>query len=186
MPDAFDPSVHGKSNTSEVSEINSILQRLHRKMQLDTVVQDTTNDLINFLKVDRVVLYHFYAEWEGRVTFESLSDQKFSILGSTGPDECFNGEYAGMYSRGRVSAIADIEDADIAPCHRDFLRGLKVRANLVVPILPQGTQVDPSDTLWGLLVAHHCQSSRRWSAQDIEQMHKGAEILATASSIQGS
>ena len=130
-----------------------------------------------------MVLYHFYAEWEGRVTFESLSDQRFSILGSTGPDACFNGEYAGMYSKGRVSAIADIEAADIAPCHRDFLRSLNVRANLVVPILPNGTQVDPSNTLWGLLVAHHCQGARHWKALDIERMQQGAEVLATASSI---
>lgn len=185
MSAAFDSNSLGKQNKSEVAEIDNILQRLHQKMKFDTVVQDTTNELSKFLQVDRVVLYHFHKEWEGRVTFETLRDEKYSILGSTGPDACFNGDYAALYSRGRVSAIADIETADIAPCHRDFLRGLNVRANLVVPILPKGTQMDPSETLWGLLVAHHCQSARHWSAKERDHMYQSAQILATASSIKG-
>jgi GAF domain-containing protein len=36
---------------------------------------------------------------------------------------------------GRLRAIADIEAEPLADCHRDFLRGLRVRANLLVPVL---------------------------------------------------
>jgi GAF domain-containing protein len=124
-------------------------------------------------------LYYFYDEWEGRVTSESLSSEKFSILGSTGPDQCFNGEYAQMYREGRVRAIADIETEPIHPCHRDFLRSMQVRANLVVPVLHR-------PRLWGLLVAHHCQDTRSWLLSDIEAMQKAAEKLAVAPSIQDS
>lgn len=172
----FDPSIHIKKNTSETNQFQSILQRLNQKIQHDQVVQKTTDDLRSFLAVDRVVLYYFYREWEGQVTFEALSDKKFSIVGSTGPDQCFNDEYAALYLEGRVRAIADITTEPIEPCHRDFLCHLQVRANLVVPILT-------AKGLWGLLVAHHCQAVRSWSAADIEQMQQGASVLATASSI---
>nr|WP_309224510.1 GAF domain-containing protein [Halomicronema sp. CCY15110] len=37
--------------------------------------------------------------------------------------------------------------------------------------------------LWGLLVAHHCQSPRTWSESDIQAMQQGAEKLAIAPSI---
>lgn len=172
----FDPNIHAKRHKSEVDEVGRIFERLSQKMQLDQLVQSTTNELRNYLKVDRVLLYYFYSQWKGQVTFESLSDNKFSILGSTGPDQCFNDEYAALYLAGRVRAIADIENEPIQDCHRDFLRHLQVKANLVVPILT-------SQGLWGLLVAHHCQSPRLWSESEVERMKAGANALAAAPSI---
>ncbi len=183
MTTPFDASAHLKKDQSEVSQFQGILQRLQQKIQRDQVVQTTTNDLRTFLQVDRVVLYYFYREWEGQVTFESLSDKKYSILGSTGPDQCFNGEYAALYLDGRVRAIANIETEPIAPCHRDFLRHIDVNANLVVPILPEK---ELQASLWGLLVAHHCKGARTWSAADIEQMKSGATVLATTAVIRSS
>ncbi len=159
--------------------LQKVFERLSSTLARDTLVQTTTNHLRNVLQVDRVVLYYFYREWEGRVTFESLSSSKFSILGATGPDECFNGEYAAMYEAGRVRAIADIETEQIQACHRDFLRNMQVRANLVVPVLN-------NTRLWGLLVAHHCQDIRSWTSSNIEEMQKAAKTLATAASIQDS
>jgi GAF domain-containing protein len=172
----FDPNVHSKSFKVESAALRTVLQRLNQTMQRDQLVQDTTDSLRRFLQVDRVVLYYFYTQWEGQVTFESLSEPALSILGSTGPDQCFNNEYAGLYLAGRARAIADIETATIQPCHRDFLRHLRVRANLVVPILT-------AHGLWGLLVAHHCQGPRTWLEAEIERMKAAALALAAAPSI---
>lgn len=160
-------------------DLQQILNRLTTTLERDTFVQKTIHELRDFLQVDRVVLYYFYCEWEGRVTAESLSQSHFSIIGSTGPDDCFNGEYAALYEAGRVRAIADIESEPIQPCHREFLSSMQVRANLVVPILNLRR-------LWGLLIAHNCQSTRSWSQQDIEAMQKGAYTLAKASPIRES
>jgi GAF domain-containing protein len=168
----FDPS----SNRHHDRGLQRVLDRLCQTIERDALVRQTTNQIRELLQVDRVVLYYFYSQWEGQVTFESLSSQEFSILGSTGPDDCFNNEYADMYLAGRVRAIADIETEPIQPCHRDFLRNLQVRANLVVPVLiPK--------RLWGLLIAHHCQAPRSWLTSDIELMQEKAQTLATASCI---
>lgn len=165
----FNPSPNGRYD----QDLQRVLDRLLVTMERDELVRQTTKQLGESLQADRVVLYYFYEQWKGQVTFESLSSKEFSILGSTGPDECFNDKYAEMYLAGRVRAIADIELEPIELCHRYFLRNLQVRANLVVPILtPRG--------LWGLLVAHQCQSSRTWSSSDVELMQKEARILATA------
>jgi GAF domain-containing protein len=177
MPEQFDPNIHSRRMTGEVNAFQTILQRLNQKMQRDQLVQSTTDELRQILQVDRVVLYYFYSQWNGQVTFESLSDKKFSIFGSQGPDQCFNDEYAELYLAGRVRAIADIETEPIEACHRDFLRYLGVRANLVVPILT-------AKGLWGLLVAHHCQGVRPWTEGEIDRMKAGALALASAPSIQ--
>jgi GAF domain-containing protein len=176
MPELFDPNIHARRITGEVNAFQTILQRLNQKMQRDQLVQTTTDELRQTLQVDRVVLYYFYSQWNGQVTYESLSDGKLSIFGSQGPDQCFNDQYAEMYLAGRVRAIADIETEPIEACHRDFLRYLGVRANLVVPILT-------SKGLWGLLVAHHCQGIRPWTEEEIDRMKAGALALASAPSI---
>lgn len=177
-------SNHNKALNSSLEnhadhQLKDVFERLSNTLRRDALIQETTSQLRQLLQVDRLVLYYFYRQWQGRVTFESLSDDQYTIFGSTGPDECFNGEYAAMYEAGRVRAIADIEVEPIQACHRDFLRDMNVRANLVVPVLiPKG--------LWGLLVAHHCQSSRVWTASDVEAMQNGAATLATAPQIRGS
>ncbi|WP_235006841.1 GAF domain-containing protein [Calothrix rhizosoleniae] len=170
MPINFQPEF---TPNSVEQGLQRIINRLTIKMRQDTLVRQTTQELREFLEVNRVVLYYFYNHWHGQVTFESLSDEQFSILGSTGPDECFTDQYADLYLSGRFRAIPDIEVEEISDCHRDFLRSLNVRANLAVPVLiPKG--------LWGLLVAHHCQAPHNWSKSDIEMMKAGAEKLATA------
>ena len=156
--------------------LQQIFDRLVASIDRDDLVEKTTNSLRELLGVDRVVLYYFYRDWAGRVTFESLSNEKFSIFGSTGPDDCFNGEYAALYQAGRVRAIPDIETEPINDCHRDYLRSLGVRANLAVPVLNQ-------KRLWGLLIAHHCQDTHFWTQSDIEAMQKAAESLAMAPAI---
>jgi GAF domain-containing protein len=163
----------------ENRSLGRVLSHLVQTIERDDLVQETVDQLRQSLQVDRVVLYYFYCEWQGQVTFESLSAPRFSIFGSTGPDECFNGDYAALYLNGRVRAIGDIEAEPIHSCHRDFLRTMQVRANLVVPVLT-------TKGLWGLLAAHHCQSARPWLPSEIELMQAGTAQLANAPSIRQS
>jgi GAF domain-containing protein len=153
-------------------DLGNLLNRLTVKMQQDALIRQTTSKLRDALKVDRVILYYLYEEWLGQVTFESLSNQELSILGTTGPEDGFTAEYAALYLAGRTRAIDDIEVEPIQACHRDFLRGLQVRANLIVPILiPRG--------LWGLLIAHHCSGPHPCLPSHVELMLAGAKTLAT-------
>lgn len=158
-------------------DLRKIVNRLSLTLERDDLVQQTLDQLRGLLQVDRVVLYYFYRPWRGQVTCECLSQARYSIMGSTGPDECFNDGYAKLYLAGRVRAIADIEQAAIADCHRDFLRQLQVRANLSVPILVRGQ-------LWGLLIAHHCQAPYEWTEANITAMQQGAKTLAQSPLLQ--
>ncbi|MGK7909036.1 MAG: GAF domain-containing protein [Synechococcus sp.] len=153
-----------------------VLTQLNQTLERDASVGETINRLRTGLQVNRVLLYYFYKEWEGRVAFESFSDERYSILGSTGPDECFNDEYAELYQAGRIRSISDIDIEPIADCHKDFLKGLQVRANLVAPILTESR-------LWGLLVAHHCQAPKYWSEVEVQATVDSANALAKLPSI---
>ena len=156
--------------------LDKLLHRLSNNLAHDKLVQEVTNTIRHKLKVDRVALYYFYRRWEGRVTFESLSSPIYSIYGSTGADDCFNQEYANLYENGRVCVIANVEKANLAECHQDFLKEIQVKANLVAPVLT-------ASGLWGLLVAHHCQAAFDWSVEHIQIIKDGAKTLAQAKSI---
>ncbi|MGK7912730.1 MAG: GAF domain-containing protein [Synechococcus sp.] len=153
-----------------------VLTQLNQTLERDALLGETINCLRTGLQVNRVILYYFYKEWEGRVAFESFSDERYSILGSTGPDECFNDEYAELYLAGRIRSISDIATEPIADCHRDFLKNLQVRANLVAPVLTDSR-------LWGLLVAHHCQAPKDWSSSEVQAVIDSANALAKLPSI---
>ena len=59
--------------------LKQILNRLSQNLVRDNVVQEVTNTLRNYLAVDRVVLYYFYQQWEGQVTFEALSSSNIKF-----------------------------------------------------------------------------------------------------------
>jgi GAF domain-containing protein len=161
---------------SQKRGLNEVLNRITNKLQQDSVVNDTLREIRTFLNVDRVVLYYFYSQWKGQVTFESITDEKFSIICSTGADDCFNLEYAALYLAGRIKAVDNIETAELSDCHRDFLRSLQVQSNLVAPVLSKGN-------LWGLLVAHHCQNVRPWLSTDIDYIRQYSISLGASPTI---
>lgn len=165
--------------SGESRNLQYVLKRLTRTLERDRLVQDTLIQVRQQLRVDRLVLYYFFSEWRGQVTAEALAYPSLSILGSTGADDCFNDEYAQLYLEGRTRAIADIAASGLDACHKEFLTGLQVQANLVVPILIRGR-------LWGLLVAHHCQAPRTWAASDLALLQETAETLANAPVIRSS
>jgi GAF domain-containing protein len=172
------PNLHRRDFSGDQG-LRLVAERLSQNLERDRLVQDTLSNAQQQLVVDRLVLYYFFSGWRGQVTSEALADPKLSILGSSGPDDCFNSEYAERYLKGRVYAIADIAIADIAPCHREFLEDLLVKANLVVPVLVH-------QRLWGLLVAHHCRQTRDWTKADISLLKSASHTLAAAPAIQGS
>jgi GAF domain-containing protein len=157
-------------------QLSLVLSRITNKLQQDQVVSEALDKLRQQINVDRMVLYYFYSQWKGQVTFESISDPKYSVIGSTGADECFNAGYAELYLAGRIKSTDDIETAEISECHRDFLKTLQVRSNLVAPIVTKGK-------LWGLLVAHHCQDIKIWQESDLISIREYSHNLATTSSI---
>jgi GAF domain-containing protein len=169
------------SGQSADHHLRPLSNRLATHLERDNLVQATTDQVIQALQCDRVVIYYFYYEWKGQVTFEALSHPRYSIFGSTGADDCFNDEYAAQYLEGRDRSIADVETADIHPCHRDFLRSIQVRANLVVPII---SEKESTKRLWGLLIAHYCDRTHDWTADETQIMWDAAHQLSHAPSIQ--
>ncbi|HSM80367.1 MAG TPA: GAF domain-containing protein, partial [Nodosilinea sp.] len=147
--------------------INSVALRIRQTLELGAVLQTTVDEVHRLLGCDRVLFYQFGPDWSGHVVVESVSEPRWSLVDRVVHDPCFEASWLEPYQEQRYFAIENVATANLTPCHAEFLASFQIQANLVIPILRE-------DTLWGLLIAHHCQAPRRWQAVEIE----GLQLLA--------
>ncbi len=183
------------SQTRRQAEQESLLRlignQIRSTLDLGTILQTAVREVRQLLQCDRVIIYQFQDNWQGKVVVENMTVPWPSILGDMGADKCFKGDYADLYQQGRVRAINDIFNAGLEPCHVDFLDSLQVKANLIVPIVTSTTEENSLDTvvsynsdfrgkLWGLLIAHECGDMRNWEQQETELLSQIADQMAIA------
>lgn len=101
--------------------------------------------------------------------------------------------YIDHYRQQSISVIDTMSGLGISPAIVDILNDLAVKSELVVPILTQtAVKVDTchsrqktlanrhADSFWGLLIAHQCDQSRRWSPLEIDLMQQLASQIGVA------
>ncbi|HEY9624429.1 MAG TPA: GAF domain-containing protein [Crinalium sp.] len=155
------------------SLLRLITNQIHRTLDLDVILQTAVQEVRRFLKTDRVLIYQFGEQWQGKVVIEEVGEGWQSTLGDFSQDNCFSADYARLYEGGRVRAIDNILEAGLDSCHVEFLQRLQVKANLIVPILTGGK-------LWGLLLAHECCNPRAWQTWEAELLRQIATQMAIA------
>jgi light-regulated signal transduction histidine kinase (bacteriophytochrome) len=153
--------------------LRQITQQIRSTLDYRTTLQSIVREVRSLLNTDRVVIYQFLDETNGEVIVEEVNGAWGSVLGMKAPSECFPDEYARLYLRGRVRATNDTASASLSPCHQEFLLFLQVQANLVVPI-------NMGQNLWGLLIAHQCESPRNWQDDEIDLLQQLADQAAIA------
>ena len=141
-------------------------QSLKRKDILTTAVELVRQAL----DLDRAIVFELDADFNGKITTESVASGKKSILEEQIDDCCIKD--AG-YQQGKITAMPDIYQAGLTDCHIQMLESLQVRANLVVPIT-----ID--SRLFGLLIGHECQEPRTWKIEEINLFTQLATQLALA------
>ncbi len=155
--------------------LTSVITRIRKSLDLDKIFQTTVTEVRQMLQADRVAIFQFDTQknWEGEFISEDVLHGWNSVITEKVYDHCFGERFAVDYQQGRVQAVADIYDAGLSDCHVVILAKFQVLANLVVPLLKQGS-------LWGLLCVHQCNSPRIWQPAEIEFISQIADNLAVA------
>ena len=149
--------------------------RIRQSLDLDTIFQTTVAEVRQLLRADRVGVFRFYPEqnWEGEFIVEDVAEGWDSTVTMKVHDRCFSERFAPLYLQGRVTAIADIQQEDFAPCYLKILGQFQIRANMIAPLLK-------GQRLWGLLCLHQCSGPRQWQATEIEFIQQIADHLSVA------
>ncbi|XWK91290.1 MAG: PAS domain S-box protein [Phormidium sp.] len=153
--------------------VSKITESIRNSLNLPEILQTTVDEVREYLKTDRVIIFQFTPSWGGTIVVESVAEQWMPLLPLQIVDPCIGEKYVEPFKKGLVTAKSDIYNSGISPCHVEFLAQFQVRANLVVPITKD-------DKLWGLLAAHHCQAPRQWQDYEIELLQQLAAQVSVA------
>ena len=150
-----------------LEKISEIALQINEVGDLETILQCAVEETRVLLQTDRVIIYRFLSKGNGVVCAESVDALRPRILGKQIYDPCFEATWVERYSQGQTSSVSDIHSEHLQACDVELLDRIQVQANLVVPILLSIKQ-QQSPKLWGLLIAHQCQSPRQWEPLDVQ------------------
>ena len=155
--------------------INVISQHIRSSLDLPEILNTTVQEIQNVLQSDRVLVYQILPDFTGKVVAEAVVSGWPVILDQVFPENVFPRELYDSYIQGHICALSDRRNGGISPCLEEFMRNMRVRAKLVVPIT-----VLQKESLWGLLIAHQCNGPRQWHTWEIELMQQLSSQLEIA------
>ncbi|MBW4534714.1 MAG: GAF domain-containing protein [Pleurocapsa minor HA4230-MV1] len=158
-------SVSSSLGTETENLLAAIALRIRQSLDLELILQQTVAEVRQFLQTDRVVIYRFEPDFSGVIVVESVTENTQSVFGYKLHDPCFTDKHLEKYKQGRIHVVEDVEQAQLVACYSDVLKKFGVKANLVLPIVA-------NEQLWGLLIAHHCHTPRRWQASEVELLRQ--------------
>ncbi|WP_055074559.1 ATP-binding protein [Pseudanabaena sp. 'Roaring Creek'] len=185
-----DEIIHQKVEHEKL--INAISNKIRRSLELSEILNNTVQEVRQFLQTDRVAIYKFAADMSGMIVSESVLPGWTVSFQANVEDTCFQGGAKIDYVKGKKRAINDIYNAGLSECHIKLLEQFEVKANLVVPII---TKNHPSEgnvfdhfnqheelgsRLWGLLIAHQCSGTRNWLESELNLLDKLSGQIAIA------
>ncbi|MGF2034540.1 MAG: GAF domain-containing sensor histidine kinase [Nostoc sp. CmiVER01] len=150
--------------------LKQVTEHIRRTLDLQTTLQSIVREVRALLNSDRVVIFELKSK---SVIVEEINGNWQSVLGMNAPADCFPDEYTHLYSQGRVRVINNVSIASLNNCHREFLQSLQIQATLIVPI-NIGMEV------WGLLIAHECETPRNWEDAEIDLLQQLGDQAAIA------
>ena len=140
--------------------LEDITRCVWTSLKEEDILANGVEEVRKFLNCDRVIVYNFDEDWNGKIIAESVLAGFPQTLNAQITDPCFAKDYAQQYEAGRVHVIDNIYEAELTDCHLKQLETFEVKANLVAPIVQD-------EKLLGLLIAHQCSAPRFWQDWEI-------------------
>ena len=147
--------------------INVITSRMRESLSPESICQTVVEDARTVLQCDRVIIYRYDSDWNGRAVAESVDTRWPSILAAKTIDLCCSDGYAEFYQKGKVRSTSNIYEAGFADCEISQLEPFGLKASLSAPIIIK-TPDKPTGYVYGLLIAHQCSDFRTWAETEIE------------------
>jgi len=167
-----------EDNVRRERVLTSAIKKIRHSLDLNTIFQETVQELRQALGCDRVLIYQMNPDWSGNFVAESvgagwvslLSDTNWSgsnfdhcIIKTLSPvtDTYLQESQGGVYRLGvEYLAVSDIDTKDFDQCYLDLLASFQAKAYLTIPIWV-------GDRLWGLLASYHNQGPHPWQETEI-------------------
>nr|MCM0592708.1 PAS domain-containing protein [Gloeotrichia echinulata DEX184] len=170
-----------KQQQQRVELFSEVTLKIRQSLQIKEILHTTVTEVQRILQADRVLIYHVLPDGTGKTISESVLPDYPTLMDLEFPEEVFPQEYQQLYAQGRVRAIANVHEkaAGLADCLVEFVDQFQIKAKLIVPIV-QNLNAHSQNQLWGLLIAHQCDSVRHWVDFELELMQQLADQISIA------
>ena len=172
----------------------SISKRIRQSLDMNEILQTATDEVRQFLKCDRVVIYgcgnqnYDFSLSCNICKAESISDDDRAVARENLKDDFLITKYLQTQkyntSFKQIIYTDSLNSEDVS-----YITSQTVNAHLIVPIIKTNepeeftenhtNSVKPEQT-WGLLIAYHYRDSRQWHKQEIDLLKRLALQLSIA------
>ncbi|MFW6359217.1 MAG: PAS domain S-box protein [Chroococcales cyanobacterium] len=157
------------------AERDRLLAKIARRMRhvpnLEDVFGTSLQEVQEYLKTDRVLIYRFQSDRSAVVLVESLQGNCSSVLGQRFQERSFSQIFTSWDSMGGVEILNDLDAGKIHPDYLNFLTQQEIRSAVFVPI-------EKSNQLWGVLSVQHCHIAREWKPSEVDLLKQFAVQIA--------
>ncbi|WP_414528631.1 GAF domain-containing protein [Nodularia chucula] len=156
-----------------------ILAKVRAFVNLDSLCSSSSQEICRQLKIERVAIYRFNADWSGSfINRYGFAESPWNTLTAFGQDLVWADSHlqetqGGRYRQNDPFAVADVYAAGHARCHIEVLEQFQIRAYAIAPIF-----IGPK--LWGLLAAYQHSVPRQWHTHEVEFVAQAASHLGIA------
>ncbi|WP_026915755.1 ATP-binding protein [Christiangramia portivictoriae] len=167
--------VHQKKDTFNFqNELSSLLNTLAASKDAQQLCQDAADLTREIFEYDRVMVYKFDDEWNGKVIAEAKKEDLETFLGLQYPASDIPKQARQLFFKNKVRIISDVNYAPVkitpmldpsgdpldisksklrgvSPIHIEYLQNMGVGSSLTAALISNGK-------LWGLLACHHSEA----------------------------
>ncbi len=209
-------SLQTQSCSLQEALLRRITHRIRQSLELEEILTATAAEVQSFLGTDRVKIYQFLPDQSGLVIAEAIATDKDgdrlpSLLGLYFPADDIPLYARELFVRARQRSIVDLANQQIGispldcpetgtllqpediryrpvdPCHAEYLTAMGVASSVVVPIVLESQEAQPSplpslrqpNQLWGLLVSHHSEP-RQVSEEELQFIQSVVDQVSIA------
>jgi methyl-accepting chemotaxis protein PixJ len=153
-----------KSFVQVIDQVNkSVIEKIRSSENIDTIFEQTTQQVRQLLKVDRVALYRFNEDWTGQFISESVGRGWIKLVTpnhkTVWEDTHLQETQGGRYRNNETFAVHDIYQAGHHQCHIEILEQFEVKAYMIAPVFV-------GEQLWGLLGVYQNSGTRVWEGSE--------------------
>ena len=161
----------------------TVVDKIRQSLDLETIFQNTVQEVRHLLQTDRVAIYRINPDWSGQFVAESVAEgwnsliQKqleqpnivediskctFTYLGNNSQQDTYLKETdGGRFTKGELFRICDdIYSAGFPDCYIEVLETYHAKAYIIVAIYYDRK-------LWGLLGAYQNTGPRHWQGDEV-------------------
>lgn len=155
--------------------LGTLALHIRQTLDINDILNTTVDEVRQLLQASRVFIGRFDASGQGTVVAESVQPDYASLMGEPLDEDVYQ-DICRIFKHLPVVAIDDTEHLDYFPGLSfldECVQRYQVKAALGVPILV-------NNALYGVLVAHHCDTPRPWQSFEKELLEQLATQVAIA------